>query len=77
MEIGVYTFARNHAGPGDRPDHRTPAQRLRDLIEEIELADQVGLEVFGIGEHHRPDFIGVGAGRHPRRRGRAHQDASS
>ncbi len=34
----------------------TPAQRLRDLIEEIELADQVGLDVFGVGEHHRPDF---------------------
>jgi alkanesulfonate monooxygenase SsuD/methylene tetrahydromethanopterin reductase-like flavin-dependent oxidoreductase (luciferase family) len=31
-------------------------QRLRDLIEEIELADQVGLEVYGVGEHHRPDF---------------------
>ena len=30
--------------------------RLRDLIEEIELADQVGLDVFGVGEHHRPDF---------------------
>ena len=42
---------------------RTPAisssaeQRLRDLIEEIELADQVGLDVFGVGEHHRPDFV--------------------
>ena len=35
----------------------SPAQRLRDLMEEIELADQVGLEVFGIGEHHRPDFL--------------------
>ena len=33
-----------------------PAQRMRDLIEEIELADQVGLDVFGVGEHHRPDF---------------------
>src|SRR5205823_7462093 len=32
------------------------AQRLRDLIEEIELADQLGLDVFGVGEHHRPDF---------------------
>src|SRR5207248_11717270 len=34
----------------------TAAQRLRDLIEEIELADQLGLDVFGVGEHHRPDF---------------------
>jgi probable LLM family oxidoreductase len=32
------------------------AQRLRDLVEEIELADQAGLDVFGVGEHHRPDF---------------------
>jgi probable LLM family oxidoreductase len=32
-------------------------QRLRDLIEEIELADQLGLDVFGVGEHHRPDYV--------------------
>ena len=32
-------------------------QRLRDLMEEIELADQLGLDVFGVGEHHRPDFV--------------------
>jgi probable LLM family oxidoreductase len=38
-------------GPGISPE-----QRLRDLIEEMELADQVGLDVFGVGEHHRPDF---------------------
>ena len=35
----------------------SPAQRLADLIETIELADQVGLDVFGLGEHHRPDFV--------------------
>ena len=34
----------------------TPQQRLRNLLEEIELADQLGLEVFGVGEHHRPDY---------------------
>ncbi len=52
MEIGVYTF-------GEVPDStpESAAQRLRELIEEIELADQVGLEVFGVGEHHRPDFV--------------------
>ncbi|WP_051410562.1 LLM class flavin-dependent oxidoreductase [Mesorhizobium sp. LNHC209A00] len=33
-----------------------PHERLRNLIEEIELADQVGLDVFGLGEHHRPDY---------------------
>src|SRR5205823_9780834 len=34
----------------------TPNERLRELLEEIELADEVGLDVFGVGEHHRPDF---------------------
>ncbi len=32
-------------------------QRLHDLLEEMELADQVGLDVFGVGEHHRPDYM--------------------
>jgi probable LLM family oxidoreductase len=49
MELGLYTFA--DVGPGI-----DPAQRLRNLLEEIELADQVGLDVFGVGEHHRPDY---------------------
>jgi probable LLM family oxidoreductase len=53
MEIGVYTFA--ELRPGAAP--LTAAQRLRNLIEEAELADQVGLDVFGVGEHHRPDFV--------------------
>jgi probable LLM family oxidoreductase len=35
----------------------SPAQRLGNLIETIELADQVGLDVFGVGEHHRPEFV--------------------
>jgi alkanesulfonate monooxygenase SsuD/methylene tetrahydromethanopterin reductase-like flavin-dependent oxidoreductase (luciferase family) len=34
----------------------SPSQRLRDLVEEIVLADQVGLDMFGLGEHHRPDY---------------------
>jgi probable LLM family oxidoreductase len=56
MEIGVYTFVENTPDPatGKLLD---PVKRLRDLMEEVELADQVGLEVFGIGEHHRPDFL--------------------
>ncbi len=50
MELGVYTFAElTDASVG-------PEQRLRNQLEEIELADQVGLDVFGVGEHHRPDF---------------------
>lgn len=55
MELGVYTFAETTPDPATG-EIVAPAQRLRDLLEEIELADQVGLEVFGVGEHHRPDF---------------------
>jgi alkanesulfonate monooxygenase SsuD/methylene tetrahydromethanopterin reductase-like flavin-dependent oxidoreductase (luciferase family) len=36
---------------------------MRNLLEEAELADQLGLDVFAIGEHHRPDFLDLGAGR--------------
>src|SRR5213592_4825838 len=50
MELGVYTFG--DAGPGI-----SPQRRLTQLIEEIELADQVGLDVFGVGEHHRDDYV--------------------
>jgi probable LLM family oxidoreductase len=49
MELGLYTFA--DVGPGS-----DPARRMRELVEEIELADKVGLDVFGVGEHHRPDY---------------------
>jgi alkanesulfonate monooxygenase SsuD/methylene tetrahydromethanopterin reductase-like flavin-dependent oxidoreductase (luciferase family) len=35
----------------------SPAQRLKDLLEEIEVADQVGLDIYGLGEHHRADFV--------------------
>ena len=55
MELGVYTFAETTRNP-QTGEIISPAQRLRDLLEEIELADQVGLDVFGVGEHHRPDF---------------------
>jgi probable LLM family oxidoreductase len=49
VEIGVYTFA--DVAPG-----ASHGARLRDLIAEMELADQVGLDVFGVGEHHRADY---------------------
>jgi len=49
VEIGVYTFA--------ELNDQDAAGRMRDLLEEVELAEQVGLDVFGIGEHHRPDFV--------------------
>src|SRR5271168_558370 len=50
MELGLATFA-------DLAGGVSPSQRMRDLMEEIELADQLGLDVFGIGEHHRADFL--------------------
>ena len=53
MELGLYTFAdvvpENAAGNDVETN-----QRFRHLMEEIGLADQLGLDVFGIGEHHRP-----------------------
>src|ERR1700682_3585795 len=55
MELGIYTFAEVNPD-GVRGETVTPGQRLRNLMEEIELADQSGLDVFGVGEHHRPDF---------------------
>jgi probable LLM family oxidoreductase len=55
VELGIYTFAELTPDP-DTGRTVSPQKRLRDLIEEVELADEVGLDVFGIGEHHRPDF---------------------
>ena len=55
VEIGLYSFAELFPLPG-QTGFADPRRRLRDLLEEIELADQVGLDVFGVGEHHRPDF---------------------
>src|SRR3954452_10057698 len=54
VEIGIDSFAAAH---DDTSRAISAAQRLHNLIEEIELADQVGLDVFGIGEHHRKDFL--------------------
>jgi probable LLM family oxidoreductase len=56
MQIGIDSFVEISLDPSDggAPDQ---AQRVRDLLEEIELADQVGLDVFGIGEHHRQEFV--------------------
>src|SRR5207247_1387671 len=56
MEIGLFTFAELQPDPRDGSTI-SPQQRLRDLLEEVELADQLGLDVFGLGEHHRPDFV--------------------
>lgn len=55
VEIGISTFVETtpDVETGEVISH---AQRLREVVEEIVLADQVGLDVFGVGEHHRKDF---------------------
>jgi probable LLM family oxidoreductase len=50
MELGLATFADLSSGV-------SPEQRMRELMEEAELADQLGFDVFAIGEHHRADFL--------------------
>jgi probable LLM family oxidoreductase len=54
VQVGIDSFAAAH---GDASLAISPSDRLRNLIAEIEYADQVGLDVFGIGEHHRKDFL--------------------
>lgn len=58
MEIGISTFLEASPNPqtGKAVSH---AERLRQAVEEIVLADQVGLDVYGIGEHHRADYAGT------------------
>jgi probable LLM family oxidoreductase len=56
FELGLYSFAELTPDPATGKT-LSPAERLRDLLEEIELADQVGLDVYGLGEHHRLDFV--------------------
>lgn len=55
MELGLYTFADVQPEGVSGKAMRTH-QRIKELMEEIQLADQVGLDVFGIGEHHRADY---------------------
>lgn len=54
IQIGIDSFAAAH---NDASRAISPTQRLRNLIAEIEHADAVGLDSFGIGEHHRQDFL--------------------
>jgi probable LLM family oxidoreductase len=54
VEIGIDSFAAAH---NESSRAVSESERLRNLIEEIEHADQAGLDVFGIGEHHRKDFL--------------------
>lgn len=57
FEIGIMTFGEVTRDPvtGDLP---SPRQRVRETIEQARAADQAGLDVFGVGEHHRGDFVG-------------------
>ncbi|MDQ8186256.1 LLM class flavin-dependent oxidoreductase [Pelagicoccus sp. SDUM812002] len=56
MQIGIDSFVATDADPLTGKTV-SPRQRVADLLEEIELADQVGLDVFGIGEHHREEYL--------------------
>ena len=54
MQVGIDSFAAAHDNKSLSID---AAERLRQLIEQVELADKLGLDVFGIGEHHRRGFL--------------------
>src|SRR6202789_2614957 len=56
MQIGIDSFAAAISDPVTG-ETLTPSERLRPLLHEIELPEKVGLDVFGIGEHHRPEFL--------------------
>src|SRR6202047_4383556 len=56
MQIGVDSFAAAISDPATGLTI-SPVERMQHLLEEIELADRVGLDVFGIGEHHREEFL--------------------
>ena len=55
MQFGAYTFVETRRDPltGEPVD---VDKSFADVLEQIELADRVGLDVFGLGEHHRPDY---------------------
>src|SRR3954469_24334043 len=50
MDLGLVTFADLHPGV-------SPEERMRNLLEEAKLADDLGLKLFAVGEHHRPDYL--------------------
>jgi probable LLM family oxidoreductase len=56
FEIGLYSFA-ELTDSTHGANKLSPSERIRNLLEEIELADQVGLDVYGLGEHHRYEFV--------------------
>jgi hypothetical protein len=56
MQIGIDSFAAAISDPATGLT-LSPVERMHHLLEEIELADRVGLDLFGIGEHHRAEFL--------------------
>ncbi len=54
MELGIGMFGDNHYDEKGKP--LSSGERLRELIEEVKLMDEVSIDFFGIGEHHRPDY---------------------
>src|SRR6202007_2758866 len=56
MELGLCTFVEITPDPVTGKTI-SAHQRLKDLMEEVDLAEQLGLDVFAVGEHHRPDFL--------------------
>src|SRR5260370_27573019 len=56
MQIGVDSFAASISDPASGLSLK-PVERMQNLLEEIQLADLVGLDVFGVGEHHRQEFL--------------------
>src|SRR6201996_8865699 len=56
MELGISTFGDVVPGGGSGKDVHAH-KRVQELLEEVKLADEVGLDVFAFGEHHRPDFV--------------------
>ena len=56
MELGLTTFVDRTPDP-DTGELISAGQRMQNLLEEVELAERVGLDVFGVGEHHREDFV--------------------
>lgn len=56
MELGISTFGEVHPD-GTAGKAVNAHQRVQELLEEVKLADEVGLDVFAFGEHHRPDFV--------------------
>jgi len=56
VELGIYSFVEIPLDANNKP-LMPPAERMKNLMEEIVLADQLGLDVFALGEHHRPEYI--------------------